>query len=123
MSFIHYLFLGHFERDGEAVRFSKSPSDAAYKPVVSRPMDTQVIKTVLQESRGAKVNDLSFPDAWGIWMDDGYLVSDKYTTNQEAINFIACLAERTRCDIYDVTARAEITLHDWLAVVHDYSKP
>ena len=89
MSFIHYLFLGHFERDGEAVRFSKSPSDAAYKPVVSRPMDTQVIKTVLQESRGAKVNDLSFPDAWGIWMDDGYLVSDKYTTNQEAINFIA----------------------------------
>jgi hypothetical protein len=123
MSFIHYLFLGYFTHDGETVTFSKTPSDRVYKPVVRRPMDTKVIKAVLQQVKGSEVDDLAFPDDWMVWIDEGYLVGDKYTTNQEAINFIARLVERTRCDIYDVAAHHDISVHDWLAVVHDSSKP
>jgi hypothetical protein len=104
MSFIHYLFLGHFEHDGEIVRFSKSPSDAVYKPVVCRPIDTEIIKAVLREIKGAEGKDVAFPDGWGIWMDDGYLVCDKYTRNPQAMDFLARLVERTQCEIYDVAA-------------------
>ena len=116
MSFIHYLFLGHFEHDGKLVRFSKSPSDSAYRPVVRRAIDTEAVKAVLREVRRAEVLDLTFPGDWMIWLDNGYLICDKYTRNQEAIHFITCLGERTHCDIYDVGAHCEITLHDWLAV-------
>ena len=44
---IHYLFLGHFEHDGEMVRFSKSPSDLAYRPVVRRSLDSARTNEVL----------------------------------------------------------------------------
>jgi hypothetical protein len=118
MSFIHYLFLGHFEHDGEVVRFSKSPSDPTYRPVVRKPLDTGAIDAVFGEARGAEVNDLDFPEDWMIWLKDGYLVCDKYTRNQEAINFVTRLVERTHCEIYDVGAHRDITLHDWLAVAH-----
>jgi len=123
MSFVHYLFLGHFEHDGEAVRFSKDPGDRAYRPVVCRPLETVAIEAVLREIKGAEVDDLAFPDDWMIWSDDGYLVCEKYTRNQEAIDFVARLVGRTRCDIYDVGAHHDITLHDWLAVTHSYAKP
>jgi hypothetical protein len=122
MSFIHYLFLGHFEHEGETVRLSKSRSDPVYKPVVRRPIDTEVIKAVLQEHQRAKVDELAFPDDWAIWKEDGYLVCDKYTRNPEAIDFVARLVERTRCDIYDVAAHSAITLREWLAVTHGYTR-
>jgi hypothetical protein len=120
---IHYLFLGHFEHDGEVVRFSKSPSDFVYRPVVRRPIDREAIKAILQEVKGAEVDDLAFPDDWMVWLDDGYLVCEKYTRNREAINFVARLVERTRCEMCDVSAHCDIPLDDWLAVTHDYAKP
>ena len=123
MSFIHYLFLGHFEHDGQVVRFSKSPSDSVYRPVVRRALDAKAIKAVLRELNGTEVDDLAFPDDWMIWLKDGYLVCEKYTTNRAVINFVACLVERTRCDIHDVSAHCDITLHDWLAATHSYAKP
>jgi hypothetical protein len=123
MSFIHYLFLGHFERDGEGVRFAKHPSDSVYRPVVRRPLDVEAIKAVLREVKGAEVNDLAFPDDWMMWLDEGYLICDKYTRNREAIDFVARLVERTRCDIYDVSAHGDIALPDWLGVTHSYAKP
>ncbi|HKI30626.1 MAG TPA: hypothetical protein VKA46_01945 [Gemmataceae bacterium] len=123
MSFIHYLFLGHFEHDGEVVRFSKRPPDRAYRPVIRRPLETEAIKAVLRQVKGADVEELAFPDDWMMWWEDGYLVCDKYTRNPEAINFVARLVERTRCDIHDVSAHRDITLHDWLAVTHSYAKP
>lgn len=123
MSIIHYLFLGHFDHDGEVVRFSKSPSDPVYRPVVRRPLAREAIQAVLREVKGAKVDDLAFPDDWMIWLEDGYLVCDKYTRNREAINFVARLVERTRCEVCDVSAHRAITLHDWLAVTRDYAKP
>jgi hypothetical protein len=123
MAFIHYLFLGHFEHDGNGVRFSKSADDHVYRPMVRRPIDPQAIKAVLRETTGATSNDLTFPDSWMIGMDDGYLVCDKYTRDRAAIDFVARLVERTRCDIYDVGDHCEITLHDWLTATHDFAKP
>jgi hypothetical protein len=123
MSFIHYLFLGHFERDGDVIRFSRSPSDSAYRPVVRRPLDEEAVKAVLGESIGAEVNGLDFPADWIMWLDDGYLVCDKYTRNRKAIDFAARLVERTGCDIYDVSAHSDITLPEWLAVTRSYAKP
>ena len=116
MSFIHYIFLGHFEHDGEVVRFTKGPSDAAYHPVVCRSLDAKALKAVLREVMGVEVEDLVFPDDWMMWLKDGYLVGEKYTRNREAIDFVARLVERTCCDIYDVGAHCNITLGDWLAV-------
>jgi hypothetical protein len=123
MSFIHYLFLGHFEHDGEVVRFSKSPSDSVYRPVVRRPLDLDAIKTVPQEVNGGEVDGLAFPEDWLVWFKDGYVVCEKYTRNREAINFVARLGERTHCDIYDVAAHSEITLADWLAATKSYATP
>jgi hypothetical protein len=123
MSFIHYLFLGHFEHDGEVVRFAKGPSDGVYRPVVCRPLDLGVVQAVLREVKGASVKELAFPEDWGIWLDAGYLVCDKYTRNREAIDFIRRLVERTHCDIHDVSAHCDVTLRDWLAVTESYAKP
>jgi hypothetical protein len=123
MSFIHYLFLGHFEHDGEVVRFAKSPSNPVYRPVVRRPLDLEAIKGVLREVKGAEVDDLAFPDDWMMWLDAGYLVCAKYTRNRAVIDFVSRLVERTRCDIHDVGAHCDITLHDWLAVTHSYANP
>ena len=123
MSFIHYLFLGHFEHDRELVRFAKSPSDLVYRPVVRRPLDTEAIGAVLREVKGAEVDERAVPDDWMIWLDEGYVVCDKYTRNREAIDFVARLVERTRCDMYDVGTHRDITLPDWLDVTRSYAKP
>jgi hypothetical protein len=123
MSFIHYLFLGHFEHDGEAVRFAKGPSDPVYRPVVRRPIDVEAVKGVLREVKGAEVDDLAFPDDWMMWLDAGYLVCDKYTKNREVIDFVSRLVERTRCDIHDAGAHCDITLPDWLEAIHSYANP
>ncbi|MBV9125752.1 MAG: hypothetical protein JO112_20575, partial [Planctomycetes bacterium] len=117
MSFLHYLFLGHFEHNGNTVRFSKSASNPVYHPVVLRSLDREAIKATLQENQGRNGEDLVFPENWGIWLEEGYLVCDKYTKVEEAIHFITRLVERTDCEIYDVSARCEISLKDWLTVV------
>jgi len=123
MSFLHYLLLGHFEHDGELTCFKKNPSDSTYRPVVRRPLDAAAIVAVLREVTGARVNDIAFPTDWRIGMDDGYLVCDKYARNREAIDFVALLVERTSCDIHDVSAHCDITLHDWLAATRSYAQP
>ncbi len=123
MSFIHYLFLGHFEHDGEVVRFSKPPSDPVYRPVVRRPLDVEAIKTVLQKLHGVENIDIAFPDDWMVWLKDGYLTCEKYTRNREAITFVARLVETTHCDIYDVSAHCDIKLRDWIAATRAYAEP
>ena len=120
MSFIHYLFLGHFEHDGEVVRFSKSPSDSIYRPVVRSPIEPEVIESVLREVKG--VNGIDFPDDWAVWSKGGYLICDKYTRNAEVIDFVDQLVRRTHCDIHDAGAHCDITLREWLEVTHSYAK-
>ena len=120
---IHYLFLGHFEHDGEVVRFAKGPSESAYRPVICHPVDQAAIKAVLKEVTGAEAEDPAFPEGWMIWLDDGYLVCDKYTRNREAIAFVARLVERTHCEIHDVAAHCNIAVSDWLETTRRHPEP
>lgn len=117
MSFIHYLFLGHFEHDGRAVRMVKSPSDSIYRPAIQRPLDSEAIRDILREMKGTSLTGADFPEEWNVWLDEGYLICDKYTRNREVIEFLRRLVERVRCDIYDVSAHCEITLPEWLKLV------
>lgn len=123
MSFIHYLFLGHFEHDGERVRFLKRPSDSVFRPVIRRPLDVRIIAELLGKAKGTDAESLDFPEDWRIWLHEGYLVCDKYTRNPKAVNLISCFVERSGCDIYDVSAHCDITLNDWLAVTRSYAQP
>jgi hypothetical protein len=116
MSFIHYLFIGHFEDDGAVIRLVKGPHDSAYRPVVHHALDREVLKSVLGDVKGAPPDDVEFPDDWMMWLEDGYLVCDKYTRIPDAVDFVARVVERTGCEIYDVSAHAAIPLREWLAV-------
>jgi hypothetical protein len=115
MSFIHYLFLGHFEHDGPVMRFSKAPGESTYRPVVRRSLDPEAIKSALREVKGAAGDEPTFPDDWMVWQEDGYLVCDKYTRDPQVVAFITRLAEQTRCDIHDASAHCDITVNDWPA--------
>jgi hypothetical protein len=114
MSFVHYLFLGHFDRVGDAVRFAKDPQDGTYRPVIRSALDAESIVTTLREVKGSEVEGVDFPDDWTVWSEGGYLVCDKYTRNAEVIDFIDRLVRQTRCDMYDAAAHSDITLREWL---------
>jgi hypothetical protein len=54
-------------------------------------------------------------------LDDGYVACEKYTQNQEVIYFVTLVVQRTGCKICDVSARRDIKLHNWLAVLRAYA--
>lgn len=115
MPFIHYLFIGHFDRDRAGIRFScPSPSDP-YRPVVLRPIEPKEIRDAIREVAGGTADPDALPDEWSVWFQNGYLVCDKYTRNETEIEFVGKLVERTGCAIYDRGANAEIPLSAWLA--------
>ena len=114
MSFIHYLLIGHFDREDGHVRFTRPAPDAAYRPVVLRPLDPATVDTVLREVRGEQAEAGILPDDWSAWIEGGYLVCDKYTRNEAEVEFVARLVERTGSIIYDAAAHSEIRLTDWL---------
>lgn len=121
MSFIHYLWLGYFERDGEHLRFARGP-DGAYRPVIRRPINPVTIKATLPAGFAAETEPLRFPDEWSVWAEGGYLVCDKYTRNEGEVEFVTRLVERTGCDIYDAAGHSTITLAEWLAVTPGTAK-
>ncbi len=123
MSFIHYLLVGHFDREDDHIRFTKPTPDAAYRPVVLRPIDPERVNWVLREVRGGEAEPVSLPEDWSVWMRDGYLVCDKYTHNEDEVEFVAQLIERTGSIIYDAAAHTEIRLTDWLATNPGRSHP
>lgn len=98
MSFIHYLFAGHFEREDGHIKFTRG-EDGAYRPVVRAPLDP-----------------CELPPEWAAWVADGYLVCDKYTKNEQVIEFVVRLVEATGCDLYDAAAHADIAVTEWLAL-------
>src|SRR5208283_5933404 len=110
MSFVHYLYVGHFEHDGAFVRFSNTPTDPLLKPVVSRPLDTDMVKRLVQQSRGREVEagDSLFPMSWALWAEDGYLACDQCVLSQETIDFLVRLARETGCELVDFNTRSSI---------------
>ena len=98
VSFIHYLFVGHFEREDDHVKFAKG-DDGMYRPVVRTPIDPGEL-----------------PADGSAWLADGYLICDKYTKNEREVEFITQLVEATGCDLYDAAAHVDITVAEWLAL-------
>jgi hypothetical protein len=122
MSFIHYLYLGHFEHDGDVVRFSKGPTDSAYRPVVRRPIEAEEVEAILREVKGVEGDHPTFPDEWTIWPEHGYFICNKYAMDREEIDFVTRLVERTGCDIHDFAAHCDLTLREWLDVTQCHAK-
>src|SRR6266852_2150622 len=110
MSFVHYLYIGHFEHDGAFVRFSNTLTDPILKPVVSHPIDMDVVKWLVQEFRGREVQAANslFPMDWALWVEDGYLACNQYELSHQTIDFIIRLARETGCDLVDFNARSSI---------------
>jgi hypothetical protein len=106
---IHYLYVGHFQPEGNFIRFAKSSPDAPSTPVTLHPLEADVVAELLSE-KGTRRSAVSAE--WHLWFEDGYLVCDKYTRSRDALNFLVRLAKRTGCDIVDYTAQARIRPED-----------
>jgi hypothetical protein len=106
MSFVHYLYLGHFEPDGEFVRFvPPSPRVPSLTPLVRRPLNQGIIVELLQERGVARGNRSVFPDDWPMWFGDGFLICKQFELSPEMVDFLIRLAKTTGCEIVDVNAR------------------
>ena len=110
MSFIHYLFVGDFERDEHGVRFARPGPGAPYRPVVARPLTENVVAAAVKDVTGGAIETI--PNDWSAWLDDGFLICDRYTKNLREIEFISALVERAGYSLYDRAAHTDISLPD-----------
>lgn len=99
---IHYIYVGNFARLGDFIEFQKQ-ADGALRPVVSRPLSREIIEDVLKQ-RGLTMS--SIPDEWGIWLDDGFIVCDRFTHSRAAIELVRRLAKVTGCDVADYSSQS-----------------
>jgi hypothetical protein len=109
MSFFHCLYLGHFEHDGDAIRFTSTPTDPILRPVVRRPLNLEELKCITEEAALSVPGQRLFPGDWEMWVEDGYLVCNRYALSREAIDFIHRLVQVTGCELVDFNARAAIS--------------
>lgn len=99
----HYLYIGHFERDNEFIRFVAESGSipSVYSPVVQRPIDPAVVEQLISE-KGYTVN--SIPDSWGIVIKSGYVVWNRFCGEVAAKDFVVQLARKTGCDLADYSS-------------------
>lgn len=96
---IHYLYVGHFERDKGVMKLERRQGDGLPRPAVMRPLDMVTVQELLKEKGVDKTN---IPDDWWLGIEDGFIVYARDTHSHDAIDFIRKLASRTGCDIvYD----------------------
>ena len=110
---IHYVYLGHFEREGSFIRFEKcTPTKPAwYRPVVVRPLDSAILVELLAEKG---LTPATVPEDWGIsFAEEGFLAWDRYTLNREARDFLKHLALRTGCDLADYSSLSLLSSGDF----------
>ena len=101
---IHYIYLGHFDHEGNFIRFEKrgDTKPAWYRPVVVLPLDQAVIAELLAEKG---LTPSTVPDDWGIsFEEEGFLACDRYTRSRDARDFVKRLASRTGCDVADYSS-------------------
>lgn len=114
---IHYLYLGHFDREGNFIRFEKhtDTKPAWYRPVVVLPLDPTVMAELLAEK---DLTPSTVPDDWGIsFEEEGFLACDRYTRTRDARDFVERLALRTGCDIVDYSSLSFLSPDDlWRTV-------
>ncbi len=109
---IHYVYLGHFDREGNFIRFEKRADikPTWYRPVVVRPLDSAVLAELLAEKG---LTPSTVPDEWGISLEEeGFLACDRHTQNREGRDFVKRLALRTGCDIADYSSLSLLSPDD-----------
>ena len=96
---IHHLYVGHFDKENGVMKLERRESDGAPRAVVVR-LDMATVQQLLEE-KGVERTDI--PEDWRLGIEEeGIIVCDAYTRNQEAIDFIRKLAKKTGCDVlYD----------------------
>ena len=113
---LHYLHVGHFERDSNGIRFEQPAPRGPWYPVVTKPLSSVELTRLVTEVTGEKTND--FPEEWSCGLTDrGYLVCDLYTRNDQEIEFVTRLIERQNCMLYERPGN-EMTVQDWQAIIH-----
>ena len=97
---IHHLYVGHFEKDRGVMKLEKRESDGAPRAVVVRPLDMATVQELLTEKG---VEGTNIPEDWRLGIEEeGIIVCEAYTRNQDAIDFIRKLATKTGCEVlYD----------------------
>lgn len=105
---IHYVYIGHFARQGGFIAFQKQP-DGSLRPVVTRPVSATAFQHLLHE-KGHTATTL--PQEWGMWLDDGFVVCDLFTHSRDAIEVARRLATETRCDVADYSSQSLMSPDD-----------
>jgi hypothetical protein len=97
---IHYLCVGHFAKEGGAMRLQKRESDGAPRPVLLRQLDMAIVEELLKRKA---IESTNIPEDWHLGIEpEGFIVCDAYTSSGEALDFLRQLATRTGCDVlYD----------------------
>ncbi|OAI54823.1 hypothetical protein AYO44_03100 [Planctomycetaceae bacterium SCGC AG-212-F19] len=92
MAWVHFLYVGHFEREKGFVKLRDT------ELVIEKPLDEKIVQRMLA---GVGLTLDSIPKDWYLEIEDGYLVCDRYGSSNECIKFIASLSTETGCDIFD----------------------
>ena len=115
MSFVHLVFVGDFERDGEWIRYANSPDNPILKPVVRRPIDLNLIRR-LAGTAGAESHDELLLASWGLWLEDGYLGANRYALTADGINFIARVVASGAYQLVDDQGHLPVTVEELVPV-------
>src|SRR5262245_48560969 len=97
---LHYIYLGHFQHEGDFIRIKKLPGRlAGSRILVERPLDLTVLSRLL-ELRG--LSPESIPESWNLSVsDEEYIVWECSVVDPGAAEFLSSLREHTGCDIAD----------------------
>ena len=111
---LHYLYVGHFDRDEHGVRFIRTGEDSVYRPAVARPLTDLGLSAFVRDATGERASLI--PDDWSARFEQirGYVICDLYLQNPEEIEFVSQLVEREGCSLCDVSGHSELSLTEWL---------
>ncbi|MCA9233030.1 MAG: hypothetical protein KDA57_20455 [Planctomycetales bacterium] len=101
---IHYLYVGHFKRDGDFIRFERQTETkpVLHKPAVRRPLDPAIVASVLALKGCTSSRP---PDSWGMCLDEsGFISWDRFCGDADAVAVVVDLAHKTRCDLADYSS-------------------
>jgi hypothetical protein len=101
VSFLHLIYVGDFEvSDGSSLQMTRTSDDPIYKPVVRHPIDLEVVARLIPEGL-AMAGSRVIPADWSIWLEDGYLVADRYALGVEEVRFLWKLVEETGYRLFE----------------------
>jgi hypothetical protein len=102
---IHYVYAGHFARERGFIAFQKH-ADGSVRPVVQRALSMEAVQKHFGQYG---LTSSEIPEDWGLWLDDGFIVCDRFTHRREAIELVRGLAAETGCDIADLSSLSFMT--------------